>query len=154
MAPALANVRNDVTLTQTMAPVRTDRQDSADHSLLFSDPAVRGAYQEFRDTLRGGALLTSQKLAEVSAFLVPLSLVSTEAKLLLDALVRVKTIQDEMARIVTPTPLASGVPGSDALSPVAANLVRATDINYQLAVLSGSQEHGCGGYSERRLVER
>ncbi len=138
-------VSNNVSLTQTITLFEQNRQASADHSALFSDPAVRGAYQEFRDTLRGGALLTSQKLAEVSAFLMPLSLVSTEAKLLLDALRRVKTIQDEMARIGTPAPLVSGVPGSAPLSPVAAILVHATDINYQLAVLLAAKNTGAVG---------
>jgi Ca2+-binding RTX toxin-like protein len=102
---------------------------------VFTNATVRAVYSLLRAELQnGGVASTGARAAAMT--LLPLSIALPEAKLLLDAFLRVDQIQSEARRIQN---FNSGGSENKPLQPVTASLVEATNINYQIAVLTAAQ---------------
>jgi Ca2+-binding RTX toxin-like protein len=139
-----------VSLSSTIVQFDQRRGAGNDLSTLFTDADVRNMYTSLRGVLQGGALVTDSQIAAANALAqgksqpnVPQTW-GTEAKMLLDALNRIRTIQAEAARIGVP-PLSSGSGQSGPFVPVDATQVEATDLNYQLAVLMAARNTAAVG---------
>ena len=118
-------------LTAVLNQFRTLRDATADLSSYFSDPLARSAYQSLR-SLVNGALPTASQQTTIDLLAADLS---SDAILLRTAFNRMKAIQAEAARIQN---FSSG-DGSAGITNIAPDLVEATNINYQIAVVAGNQ---------------
>ena len=72
-----------------------DRRKNADgNQIVFSDPAAKAAYNDLHTKFTGGVAPTAADIVNLSNLIDAGSINPAEGKLLLDALVRIKTITD------------------------------------------------------------
>ncbi len=93
---------------------------------FFNDPAVQTIYEGLRDKLKGGTRVTSVDYANLVA--LPFVIVNAEAQMLIQALNRIKLIQEEFDRLNT----VDG-PGSEKPQDVALSNIEAMNLSYQVA---------------------
>lgn len=111
------------------------RKNADGNQIVFTDPAAKAAYDSLHQKFSGGAAPNAADIINLSNQIDAGSINPADGKLLLDALTRIKTITDEVARLTT---LSSGsaTPGDPTSpAPIPAVNIEATRLDYQLAVL-------------------
>jgi hypothetical protein len=145
----VGRVNEGHTLTEVLTRFTANRSPDNDLSGMFTTPAVRDMYAQLRARLRDGgpgSMVTDQDINAARALgqstvvrgtqgqVIYQTQVSPDGALLLNALVRIKEIQDEVKHVAQVTDTKSASPHQ-----VDYASIEATNLNYQLAFLDATK---------------
>ena len=112
------------------------RKNIDGQQIMFTDAAVRAAYETLRSRITGGVKPTTTEIALVTSIVPATGQANLERNTLVSALTRISTIMDEVARVAGVTDSSSPPKPPAQISGVN---VEATRLDYQLAVLEAQR---------------
>jgi len=129
----VGDLKTPGSLSYTIQQFDLQRQNVSGNEIVFTDPRVRALYNDLHTRLVGGFAPTNTDLVNAYNLATDLAVDSVQARLLYDALSRIKTIVDEITYVDSVTNHLTGASGDPLKIP--AGQVDATKLDYQIAVL-------------------